>query len=64
MLIVKLGKKDKIDAALKKLKRKVINTKQNRQLRDRMYFSKKSDKRRKQLQKAKYKQQLNKKYEK
>tara|TARA_R100000700_G_C3127009_1_gene113727 strand:- start:540 stop:731 length:192 start_codon:yes stop_codon:yes gene_type:complete len=58
MLIVKLGKKDKIDVALKKLKRKVIKTKQMKKLRDRMHFTKKSDIRRKQLQKAKYVQRL------
>tara|TARA_R100000655_G_scaffold98648_1_gene142087 strand:+ start:71 stop:262 length:192 start_codon:yes stop_codon:yes gene_type:complete len=58
MLIVKLGKKDKIDGALKKLKRKVIKTKQMKKLRDRMYHTKKSDIRRKQLQKAKYVQSL------
>ena len=57
MLIVKLGNKDRIDTALKKLKRKVINTKQVKKLRDKMYHTKKSVKRRAEIQNAKYKQQ-------
>ncbi len=57
MLIIKLGKKDKLDAALKNLKRKVIKTKQMKEVRDRMYHTKKSKKRREQFKKAKYKQQ-------
>tara|TARA_R100000908_G_C3739168_1_gene136153 strand:+ start:403 stop:594 length:192 start_codon:yes stop_codon:yes gene_type:complete len=56
MLIVKLGKKDKIEVALKKFKRKVIKTKQMKQLRDRMYHTKKSVKRRAEIKNAKYKQ--------
>tara|TARA_Y100000389_G_scaffold4016_1_gene3841 strand:+ start:2303 stop:2494 length:192 start_codon:yes stop_codon:yes gene_type:complete len=56
MLIVKLGKKDKIETALKKFKSKVIKTKQMKQLRDRMYHTKKSVKRRAEIKNAKYKQ--------
>ena len=63
MLIVKLEKKDKIEVALKKFKRKVIKTQQMKKIRGKMYFTKKSETRRKQLQKAKYKQQLKNKYD-
>jgi len=54
MLIVKVGKKESIERALKRLKRKVINTKQVKQLRDRQQYIKPSETRRKQKQKAVY----------
>lgn len=46
--------KDKIDKAIKQLRRKVNKTKLKRNLRERRYFSKNSDKKRLKLQKAKY----------
>ena len=58
MLIVKLNKKTSIEKALKQLKSKVIRTKQMRELRERKQFTKPSEKRRLQIQKAKYIQQL------
>tara|TARA_Y100000287_G_scaffold185477_1_gene188838 strand:+ start:1233 stop:1427 length:195 start_codon:yes stop_codon:yes gene_type:complete len=58
MLIVKLNKKTSIEKALKQLKSKVIKTKQMREIRERKQFTKPSQKRRLQLQKAKYIQQL------
>ena len=58
MLIIKLDKKTNIEKALKQLKSKVIRTKQLRALRDRKQFTKPSQKKRLQMQKAKYIQQL------
>jgi len=46
--------KDKIDKAIKQLRRKVNKTKLKRELRERRYFNKGSDKKRIKLQKAKY----------
>ena len=46
--------KDKIEKAIKQLRRKVSKTKLKRQLFDKRYFKKDSDKKRLQLQKAKY----------
>ena len=46
--------KDKIEKAIKQLRRKVSKTKLKRQLFDKRYFKKESDKKRLQLQKAKY----------
>ena len=46
--------KDKIDKAIKQLRRKVNKTKLKRELRERRYFNKDSDKKRLKLQKAKY----------
>ena len=54
MLIIKLDKKTNIEKALKQLKSKVIRTKQLRALRDRKQFTKPSQKKRLQKQKAKY----------
>ena len=54
MLIIKLEKGDKIDKALKKYRRKVIKTKQMKKLRAGMFFEKKSQVKRKKLEKAKY----------
>jgi small subunit ribosomal protein S21 len=57
MLIIKLEKKTNIEKALKQLKSKVIRTKQSRKLRDGKYFTKPSEKKRVQNQKAVYLQQ-------
>tara|TARA_R110002096_G_scaffold369913_1_gene563375 strand:- start:756 stop:953 length:198 start_codon:yes stop_codon:yes gene_type:complete len=46
--------KDKIDKAIKQLRRKVNKTKLKQELRERRYFSKNSDKKKLKLQKAKY----------
>ncbi len=58
MLIVKLNKKTNIEKALKQLKSKVIRTKQLRKLRERKQFTKPSEKKRLQMQKAIYIQKL------
>lgn len=58
MLIVKLNKKTNIEKALKQLKSKTIRTKQLRELRERKQHIKPSEKKRLQLQKAKYIQTL------
>lgn len=55
MLKVKV-KNGKIEHALKKLKRKVGKTKQNKQIRERQQFTKKSVKRRQEVLKAIHKQ--------
>lgn len=58
MLIVKVSKKkDGLEKALKQYKSKVIKTKMIKELRERQEFEKPSSKKRKQLLKAKYKQQ-------
>lgn len=58
MLIVKISKnKGGLEKALKQYKSKVIKTKMIRELRERQKFEKPSSKKRKQLLKAKYKQQ-------
>lgn len=57
MLIVEV-KNGKIERALKALKKKVRNTKQNQELRSRQEFVKKSTKKRQQKKKAAYKQSL------
>ena len=54
MLIVKLGKKVNIEKALKQMKSKVIKTKQIKNLRERKHFTKPSEKRRLEKQKAVY----------
>ena len=58
MLIVKLDKKTSIEKALKKLKSKVIRTKQLKKIRNRKQFIKHSETKRLQKQKAIYIQQL------
>ena len=52
MLIVKIEKKVNLEKALRKLKTKVIKTKQQRRLRELQSFTKPSEKKRLQLQKA------------
>jgi len=59
MLIVSVKEKGGIERALKILKRKVIETKQVQQLRERESFTKPSAKRRETIKKAKYRQSLN-----
>ena len=54
MLKIKVGDKEHIDKALKRFKRKFIETQVSKQLRERMYFTKKSAKNRKQKIKAVY----------
>lgn len=54
MLIVRLKEGEKIDSALKRLKSKVVKTKQNEELRSRKNFELKSSKRRTQIKNAVY----------
>jgi len=54
MIIIEVGKNENIERALKRYKFKVFKTKQLEKLRERQEFVKKSEKRRKQKQKAKY----------
>lgn len=58
MLKVEIGKNQSLEKALKVLKGKVIKTKQNDFLREKMEHTKKSVKKRKQLKIAKYRQYL------
>lgn len=58
MLIIKVKEGEKIDRALKRLKRKYRNTKVLQNLRDKRYYTKPSVKRRQQNQKAAYIQGL------
>jgi len=60
MLIVNITNNDNIDKALKKLKSKVINTKQQKQLLDRKEYTKNSVKRRNQMLSAMYKERKSK----
>lgn len=54
MLIVEVGKKETIDRALKRLKKKYDNSKTGKILRDRKEYKKPSVKRREEMQKAIY----------
>jgi small subunit ribosomal protein S21 len=54
MIRIKVGKKENIDKALKRFKKKFRNTKVVKELKERQKFEKKSDKRRNQIQQAKY----------
>jgi small subunit ribosomal protein S21 len=54
MLVVEVGKKETIDKALKRLKKKFDNTKVVKILREKKEFTKKSVKRRQQIRKATY----------
>lgn len=58
MLIIKVKEGEKIERALKRMKRKYRNTKVLQNLRDRRYYSKPSVRRRQQIQKASYIQSL------
>ena len=54
MLIIKLGKNQSIERALKRYKRKVRNVKQQQQIRENRYHEKPSSIKRKQKSKAVY----------
>jgi small subunit ribosomal protein S21 len=54
MIIIKVGKNENIEKALKRYKFKVFKTKQLDNIRERQHHVKKSEKRRKQIEKAKY----------
>jgi len=54
MIRIKVGKKENIEKALKRFKKKFRNTKVVKELKERQKFEKKSDKRRNQIQQAKY----------
>ncbi len=54
MLIIKLGKNESIERALKRYKRKVRNVKQQQQIRENRYHEKPSSVKRKQKSKAIY----------
>ena len=58
MIIIKVGKNENIERALKRYKLKVYKTKQLDNLRERQQHVKKSEKKRKQKQKAKYIQKI------
>ncbi|MGO3708107.1 MAG: 30S ribosomal protein S21 [Mesonia hippocampi] len=58
MLIVKVKDGEKIERALKRLKRKFKDTKVLQKLREKQHYTKKSVSKRKQLQKAAYIQSL------
>lgn len=58
MIVIEVGKRENIERALKRYKYKVIKSKQMDEVRKRKEFTKKSQKRRKKLEKAKYIQQL------
>ncbi|WP_121667917.1 30S ribosomal protein S21 [Mesonia aquimarina] len=58
MLVVKVKDGEKIERALKRMKRKFRDTKVLQNLRDNQYYTKKSVARRKQVQKAAYIQSL------
>lgn len=58
MIIIKVGKNENIEKALKRYKFKVYKTKQIDEIRNRKEYVKKSEKRRKQKQKAKYVQKI------
>lgn len=57
MLIIPVKSGEKIDRALKKYKIKVRKTKQLRNLKKSRYFTKKSQERREEIAKAKYKEE-------
>ena len=58
MLIIPVKEGENIDRALKRYKRKTRNTKILNKLRENKHFTKKSVRRRRQIQKATYKQHL------
>jgi small subunit ribosomal protein S21 len=58
MLIIPVKEGENIDRALKRYKRKTRNTKLMNKLRENKHYTKKSVKRRKQIEKASYKQFL------
>ena len=54
MLVIKVGKNEKIDRALKRFKRKFRNTQILKHLKDKKHHTKKSTKKRHEKQKAVY----------
>ena len=56
MIIIKVGKNENIDRALKRFKRKFRNTQIIKKLKQNQHFIKKSEKRRHEIQQATYKQ--------
>ena len=58
MIIIKVGKNENIERALKRYKYKVYKTKQQDEIRERKYHVKDTEKRRKQKQKAEYIQKI------
>jgi small subunit ribosomal protein S21 len=56
MIIIKVGKNENIDRALKRFKRKFRNTQIIKKLKQHQHFIKKSEKRRHEIQQATYKQ--------
>lgn len=58
MLVINVKEGEKIDRALKRFRRKTKDTKLIQRLRANQQYTKKSVKRRKQVQKASYKQHL------
>ncbi|WP_242121673.1 30S ribosomal protein S21 [Aestuariivivens sediminicola] len=56
MLIINVIPGEKIERAIKRLRLKVRNTKQHKQLKDNKFFTKKSTKKREEIAKAKYKE--------
>lgn len=58
MIVIKVGKNENIEKALKRYKYKVFKTKQLDDVRERQQYVKKSEKRRKQKQKAEYIQKI------
>ena len=63
MITIKVGKNENIERALKRFKRKFRNTQVVKKLRENQYFEKKSTKRRKEIQKAVYKNKKSESYE-
>ena len=63
MIIIKVGKNENIDRALKRFKRKFRNTQVIKKLRENQSFEKKSTKRRKEIQKSVYKNKKSESYE-
>ena len=57
MLIIPIKPGENIDRAIKRYKQKVRKTKQAQNLRNNQYFTKKSQARREELAKAKYKEE-------
>jgi small subunit ribosomal protein S21 len=58
MIIIKVGKGESLDKALKRYKYKVISTKQIEQLKKRQSYIKKTTLKREKLRKAKYVQKM------
>ena len=58
MLIIRVRENESIDRALRRYKKKVKNTGMIQEVRERSFFEKPSTRRKKALDKAKYKQKL------